>query len=240
LCTSELHLLSKVHPDFNGFGVSAIKDSEGPIVGRPYGGIGILWRRTIEQNVNICKNTDTRLLGVEVQSSHGKILLINVYMPYQCDNNYDEYMHYLGKLSALIFDADTTRIGIYGDFNANICTPFMNELEKWCQSEHMTISDLVLLGSSSGTFTYVSAAHNTTSWLDHIVCSQDLHKLVSCVTVLDKTPSSDHLAMVTEWDFSVVTGTQCNHDVSNIATIPKVFNWERASDADIGVYCSPY
>ena len=38
----ELPLLSKIDPDFEGYGISAIDDSTNIVRGRPYGGLAIL------------------------------------------------------------------------------------------------------------------------------------------------------------------------------------------------------
>ena len=47
---------------------------------------------------------------------------------------------------------------------------------------------------------YVSVAHCTTSWLDHILCSFDMHSKVSSVHVIDKMPCSDHLPIAATFD----------------------------------------
>ena len=46
LSFDNLHLLNEVHPDFVGFGVSAMSDRLASEVyyGRPYGGVGFLWQ----------------------------------------------------------------------------------------------------------------------------------------------------------------------------------------------------
>lgn len=234
---SELHLLSGVHPDFEGCGISAINETSGPLIGRPYGGVAILWRRSISRNVKMCKYDDARLLGIEVHLQNDKLLFINVYMPYQCEQNYDDFMLYLGKLTALIGEAETTKIGCYGDFNAKVNTLFSTELVNWCQASNLIMSDTMWLGPDSGTFTYVSAAHNTTSWLDHIICSNDMHCLLSNIKVLDNVPTSDHLPLACEWDFHVDTDKQPHHNVSVNSDIHKGFKWERASDDCIHQYC---
>ena len=36
------------------------------------------------------------------------LLFISVYMPYQCDDNYELFMEYVGKLSALIEESPTS------------------------------------------------------------------------------------------------------------------------------------
>ena len=52
----------------------------------------------------------------------------------------------------------------------------------------------------SGQFTYVSNAHSTTSWLDHIICSHGKNSKVTSMNILDKMPSSDHLHLQAEID----------------------------------------
>ena len=42
---------------------------------------------------------------------------------------------------------------------------------------------------------YVSDAHSTTSWLDHIICSHDVKCKMTVIEILDKLPSSDHLPL---------------------------------------------
>ena len=59
---------------------------------------------------NLCKPVlydDPRVLGLEIQSSDFKILLLCVYLPYECDHHYDDFMHYLAKLKNIIDDANT-------------------------------------------------------------------------------------------------------------------------------------
>ena len=42
------------------------------------------------------------MMGLEVTHSKEKLCFINVYLPYQCPDNYDLYVEYLGKLSAIV------------------------------------------------------------------------------------------------------------------------------------------
>ena len=58
----ELPLLSKIDPDFEGYGINAIDDSTNIVRGRPYGGIAILIRSTAQFHTYNC----SRLLGVQL------------------------------------------------------------------------------------------------------------------------------------------------------------------------------
>ena len=118
---------------------------------------------------------------------------MKVYMPYQCTDNYDCYVEYLGKISVILEECTTTKIAIVGDFNAADSTSFEAELLTLCESQNLVISDYQLLGRFSEQFTFVSDAHSTTSWLEHYICSHDLHQRITTLHILDKSPYSDYL-----------------------------------------------
>ena len=120
---------------------------------------------------------------------------LNIYLPYQCDDNYDVFVEYIGNLSALIDEGSTSNLILLGDFNAAVNTTFESERVDLCISYTLIISDYITYGQDSGQFTYVSDAHHRTSWLDHIVCSHDIYYKLTFIKILDKLPSSDHLPL---------------------------------------------
>ena len=81
---------------------------------------------------------------------------------------------------------------ICGDFNADVGTHFETELLSMCDKAGLIISDYDGYGRSSGIHTYVSAAHNSTSWLDHVICSYSANASLIDIKVDDLPPSSDH------------------------------------------------
>ena len=42
---------------------------------------------------------------------------MNVYLPYQCHDNFDIYVEYARKISAIL-DCTTSKLAVIGDFNA--------------------------------------------------------------------------------------------------------------------------
>jgi len=52
---SNLHLLNSIHPDFVGFSISSMSERLCTEVyyGRPYGGVGFLWRKTLTNRIKI-------------------------------------------------------------------------------------------------------------------------------------------------------------------------------------------
>ena len=102
-----------------------------------------------------------------------------------------------------------------------------------CRTLNLIISDYNVYGRESGEYTYVSDAHNTTSWLDHVLCSHDMNTKLSSLRILNKFPSSDHLPMSIFLHF--------DHPIEELVTNPCsideiTFKWSKASDCDILYY----
>ena len=78
----------------------------GLLLGRPFGGIAILWRKSIGGCIQIDKYNDSRVMAIEYNNGNRKLLAVNIYMP--CDDrstnsaNYDEFIKYLGMMHAII------------------------------------------------------------------------------------------------------------------------------------------
>ena len=83
---SELAMLNSIHGDFYRNGISSMDTSVGIIHGRPYGGLAVLYRRSIASSCNFINYEDDRIQGMELLSNNGKLLILNVYFPYECQN----------------------------------------------------------------------------------------------------------------------------------------------------------
>ena len=64
----ELHILSNISHDFEGFGVSSIDDSMGILRGRPYWGMVILVRKKYRSLIEFQQYRNSRILGLNVKS----------------------------------------------------------------------------------------------------------------------------------------------------------------------------
>ena len=223
-------LLKDVDDNFDAFGISAMNDENGYQTGRPYGGLAVLWRKEFTHACTLLNLDDLRLLGVTFDTNLGKMLLVNTYLPYQCADNFEDYCNCLGKIAAIVHEADTRNIVITGDFNAGVNTLFEHELVELCKGEHLCISDYEMLGRNSGFYTYVSDAHHSTSWLDHVICSSNMHSAIGGINVVDKLPSSDHLPLVVTFSMKVVDSarvTSAHVNRGNAAC--QTTNWSNAT-----------
>ena len=74
-------------------------------------------------------------------------LFVCVYLPYDCDVNYDDYCFYFNKINRIIDTTSTPYVFILGDFNANINsdTLFGKELIDFCKINHSCFTDKNML-----------------------------------------------------------------------------------------------
>ena len=150
LSKQSLFFLKSVHSDFNTRGITSIDYGDG-LSGSPHGGICFLWRRSLDPFIEPLIYVDEkRLLGLKITSSNDTILLLSVYLPYQTDDNADEYLDILGKIQAISDSFESTNIFIIGDFNADIKNPSFYDC-------HLIASDTLLLLSDA--FTYLLLLH---------------------------------------------------------------------------------
>ena len=100
-----------------------------------YGGVAVLIRKSIRNKCQIHTFDDSRLLGVTINTFDMIFMLfLNVYMPYQCDDNYDLFVEYIGKISSIIEESVTSSLIVLGDFNAAVDSVFESELLEMCKT----------------------------------------------------------------------------------------------------------
>jgi exonuclease III len=134
LAPSELIILKHIHPDFYGEGISSFRDDT-QLFGRPHGGLGILWRKSLGPSAScIVYPDENRIMGFNIFGSTASLFLLNVYLPYfsgsESDCNYYEFLNNLSKALSLLESSPTMNACILGDFNACTLrpTPFTREM----------------------------------------------------------------------------------------------------------------
>jgi len=196
LLPNELSILNGILPDMSGTGVSAVKLSDGLLCGRPYGGVAILWQKSLGYRVH-CVNSDLDwCIAATVTDDDGNsFTVVNVYLPCDSYANIDSYLDYLGKLLAFVSDIIGPYI-ILGDFNCNPndknspCGKILREFIDDCD---FALYDRCLPVDS---YTFVSDAWHTTSWLDHCIGPRLLLGLVDHCKILYDSYNSDHYPLM--------------------------------------------
>ena len=209
--------------------------SAGPLNGRPYGGLGILRRKTLGNICTIKTVNDDRLLVLE-QKANGKVaVLVNVSISHDDGTNPDSYQSYLSKLENIV--SDNSYSCAIGDFNANVSHGghrFGKELVNFCKEENFIITDKVL--AASDCFTFVSSAHETVSWIDHIVSTHSLHSLIDRVWVDYPYISSDHLPLFACMNIADILLIEDSGQ--NSSQVTQRIQWDEVPASNIQLYTS--
>ena len=157
-----------------------------------------MWHNSLSQYSNIIQYDDDRILGFSLKIQGLQYLFINVYLPYFCADNENDYDMYIGKIASIVDSSDAAGILILGDFNANPNSSFYLELEQLCSSRDLIISDTTLLPALS--FTHVNNGTLSRSWLDHCVCSHSFHNLITDIRIENEYFGSDHFPLKVTFD----------------------------------------
>lgn len=190
LVKQNLDYLKTISNDYDAFGVSPIDLAENILVGRPKGGVAVMWRKSLGDAIRAVDFDDPRIIGLRMESNGESWMFINVYLPTDCVENLEEMIECIGKLSAIILECNTSNIAVIGDWNARPGKPFWHILNQFCIDMDMICIDSVRLPPD--TYTYVSNAHGTTSWLDHCVVSTAASRHITSMSVKYDYVISDH------------------------------------------------
>ena len=226
--------------DFYARSVSAMDQSENLLSGRPYGGLAILWRKNIENLCKIVTYDDNRIMGITINDTHYQSLILNVYLPYYNGANINEYHFYLGKIDHIVDVFPSPSVFVCGDFNANIsCNKhlFGKELVRFCEESGLILSDQLILGASSGSYTYCSDAHHIDAWLDHIVSTTTAHKAIKSIAVDTGFITSDHFPLNFVLHFNDTgLNDQAAQDQGQLTSNRYKIKWDNVSQVEIAEY----
>lgn len=197
LLPDDIHFLNTINEDeFGCMGTSAVDTSKGMLRGRPYGGVALLWRKSVFNNVSVVQCDNPRVCAVKVTMSHKAFLVFSVYMPTDNSDNLPEFTDCLSMVSAIIDNYNIETAYILGDFNSHPGERFYNELNCFCSESNWICADIALLGLSSDTFTYVSEANGARRWLDHCIVTNSAMQTVDNVHVKYDVLWSDHYPLI--------------------------------------------
>ena len=145
---------------------------------------------------------------------------------------YDDYIFYLNKIKIIIESANTPYVYVLGDFNADIQSDsvFGSELVEFCNLNKLDFIDRIILPSSS--FTFISQAHGTTSWLDHCITTAAGRSLISNAFITDNVICSDHFPLSINNECSIDLTYDYNFQMKHV-NLPQ---WRTANDLDKNAY----
>jgi exonuclease III len=236
LMPNELHVLNSIHSEFQSCGLSAIDISSDILVGRPFGGTGILYRKSLANTVTLVDSDESRITGIQLHTSVGPLLLLNVYMPtnYNDEESSVAYSECLGKLNALMLDAEAIHTVIAGDFNCSPGSRFFTKYADFASDNSMIMSDLNCLKDVS---TYISDDGHKSSWIDHVLSSIGIDKLISNFDILNDVIVSDHKPLAFKINCCVSSVSSLS-DIQTVGegTVSRRPIWDECDTATLASY----
>jgi len=229
LTTNKLHLLNEVHPDFTRFGISPMSDRLASAVyyGRPYGGVGFLWRKKFARNYIGYKARSGRILSMMLRLNDGKRLnIVSVYFP--CFANSCEYIAELSEcLSDIEVLSDGAEAIIVSDtnFECDLCNDGCRQCFSLLNSYN--IRHCVGFVTTKNPITYCNDALGHCSFIDHMFVSDSLTKNIASGIIFDSGANlSDHLPLIYLFKFDV--GVQVTKSgAANISAKYYTWRWDK-------------
>ena len=88
----------------------------------------VFFGTSLSKYIRVCNAQDPRILSIAYKDDRFSVLLVNVYLPTSSAENRDEQLMYLGRLAALLDDAEEQHVCVLGDFNAAPGTAFFTDV----------------------------------------------------------------------------------------------------------------
>ena len=227
----QLGTLTTIDSNFLYYGVSGFDNSE-ILLGRPYGGCAILWRSSLFVNICPVSVDSKRVCAVHVSNDSWKLLLVNVYMPYEGDESKtDEFVHTLSLIEELVDHHPDSHVIIGGDFNVDFNRDWMHTalVNSFC--DEVGFSPVVRHAKCTIDYSY-NFNMERFNILDHFLLSGTLFNvsMQSAFVVHDVDNTSDHEPIFLHLEL----------DATYIGQSQRVFtpraSWVKAGDDDLANY----
>jgi len=205
LYNSTLSRLNSIHDNYLSCGVSGMPDSDEINKGRPYGGVGILWHKSLAGSVKPLKTSSNRVCAVTLKTTSGAhILLVNSYMPgdtYSVHRVDPEFQDILEQIQLLWLESEANHIIFGGDMNVDMRrgNAHSNTLIDYVDDGGLTM--VWSLENVKLCDTFVSFDGRSSSCIDHFIVSNTLaHNISDCTAHECVTNGSNHLPVTIDID----------------------------------------
>ena len=222
---------------------SSVKNTDRPISGRPYGGIGFVCKHFRNTTYRVMNISSDRVLGLQVIRNHHVLLnIIGVYLPCHdsTTDTMDLYLQTLDLVQSILDTCDAPTV-IMGDFNTTLpeevtlvdnwyCKkPYKRRsgvLYDFISNNEMCVANFLFPQDICYTFKSVKGS----SYIDHILIPTYMYENVLNCRILDGDSDnvSDHCAVAVNLDIKV----EFTSNDRNPGSLLPIFPYPKWHDGD--------
>ena len=236
LFSFEFNIFSKVLNHCHFVSKSSMKD-DAILTGRPYGGVAIAWKSSLNYNYESIITSSDRLIGLRFFDDNLTLdlIILNVYMPCRNNENNVEFTEILYELSSICMLYASSDVVVGGDFNCSLNKDeyrgsLLNTFLENAGLSYPVISDHILID-----YTFINSM-NSKSIIDYIFISESFNYKVNFYkTFHDGDNLSDHSPV------KIGLNKYINHFPSSIQYCDSSFtavDWSKANVCHIQRYKS--
>ena len=203
LLKGNLQLLSSINRIYDSYGISGVNE-DNILLGRPYGGLGFLWRKDMTPYITRIQTGCKRICAINLKCKDVNILLINAYMPVDHQSKThtaEEFISTCDVIEVLANKYNNSILIIGGDLNIDFRRKNANDIYFMDLLQRLELILCWDLNCAKQDYTFYSPQNNSTSILDHFCFDQRINRLVKEVSVVDcpLNPSGHRPVMIDVW-----------------------------------------
>lgn len=168
----------------------------GIVRGRIAGGVAILWHKKLDNIIKVLGLKADWCIADQICVNNKDFVILNIYTPYESHQNEEKYLNRLASINSFISASSSTSVFIVADMNADLSDQgslFAKHMLQFCDDNNLVISSHKLL--PAGSYSYISEAWHSTSWLDHCSSTADAHTGITSMEIVYET-LTDHIPFV--------------------------------------------
>ena len=235
LLDNKMYILEGIDSGYVSKGKTGIDVEKAILVGRPSGGVSIMYKKVYEQCITIIPCKNKRLYAIKLDHSCDSTLVINVYMP--CDNRdahnvNDDFIRALEEIECLMNTDPSTHVILCGDWNCDFKrrTSQVRYLQDFM--ERLSLVNGWSHASAMPDFTYVNDSLGHMSQIDHFIMSRNVYDSIDNVVVCPNGINmSKHVPLIITLRDSL-DQLRCQ-TVQRAPPVLKNVAWHRISENDV-------
>ena len=234
-------MFSSIHNNYLCTCISGINHTTDIIMGRPQGGVAILYKKSLSGIIKHITITNRRLCGINITVNNSSLVILSIYMP--CDNYSrtivnQTFSDCIDDIECILSDLQCTSFIGAGDYNTcfNRLNAQTTYLTDFIRRNNLSVSWDHQVSNKDNTYNNFSLNHFSS--IDHFIITHTIYdSIISNNVINEVTNPSNHNAILLSFSLNINLAPKVNdnRDLFNCNPL-----WKRASNNDVQEYTYPF